>query len=68
MLEDDSVGQVDDDIPIPGDGEGIGRVKHPRWRRYAIALAQKLNGSCAKGGPMARMLGVPIRLSQRVTD
>ena len=33
MLEDDSVGQVDDGIPIPGGGEGIGRVKHPCWAR-----------------------------------
>ena len=33
MLEDDSVGQVDDGVPIPGGGECIGRVKHPRWAR-----------------------------------
>ena len=31
MLEDNGVGQVDDGVPIPGGGEGIGRVKHPRW-------------------------------------
>ncbi len=31
MLEDNGVGQVDDHVPIPGAGEGIGRVKHPRW-------------------------------------
>ncbi len=33
MLEDDSVGQVDDGVSIPGGGEGRGRFKHPRWAR-----------------------------------
>ena len=31
MLQDNSVGKVDDGVPVPGGGECIGRVKHPRW-------------------------------------
>src|SRR5438067_12093554 len=38
MLENDGVGQVDDGVPIPGGGECIGRFKHPRWARCAIAV------------------------------
>jgi hypothetical protein len=68
MLEDDSVGQVDDGVPIPGDGEGIGRVKHPHRASHSIAVTEELDRGRAKGGPMARMLGVPLQLAQGVTD
>src|SRR2546423_12397983 len=52
MLEDNGVGQVDDGVPIPGGGEGIGRVKHPHWAGYAIAATEELDRGCAKSGPM----------------
>ena len=68
MLEDNGVGQVDDGVPIPGGGEGIGKVKHPRWASEPIAVTEELDRGRAKGGPMARMLGVPVRPAQGVTD
>ena len=68
MLEDDSVGQVDDGVPITGGGEGIGRFKHPRWASYPIAVTEELDRGRAKGCPMASMLSVPVRLAQGVTD
>ena len=68
MLEDDSVGQVDDGVPIPGGGECIGRFKHPRWARDLIAVTEELDRGRAKGCPMASMLSVPVRLAQGVTD
>src|SRR5947209_12827461 len=68
MLEDDSVGQVDDGVPIPEGGEGIGRFKHPCWASEPIAVTQELDRGRAKGGPMAGMLSVPLRLFQWLTD
>src|SRR5947208_7602204 len=43
MLEDDGIGQVDDGVPIPGGGEGIGWVKHPRWASEPIAVTEELD-------------------------
>src|SRR5947207_16008430 len=40
MLEDDSVSQVDDGVPIPGGGEEIVRVKHPRRASKPIAVKE----------------------------
>ena len=68
MLQDHGVIKVDDDIPVPGGGERIGRVLHPRWARYAITVTEELNRGRAKGCPMAGMLRVPVRLAQGVTD
>ena len=68
MLEDNGVGQVDDGVPIPGGGEGIGRFKHPRWASYPIAVTEELDRGRAKGCPMASMLSVLVRLAQGVTD
>jgi hypothetical protein len=68
VLEDDRVGQVDDGVPIPGGGEGRGRVKHPLGASEPIAVTEELDRGRAKGGPMAGMLGVPLRLAQGFTD
>src|SRR6266571_2031212 len=68
MLEDDGVGQVDDVVPVPWCGERIVRFMHPLWTRYPIAVTQELNRGRTKGCPMTRMICVPVRLSQRVTD
>ena len=68
MLENDGVGQVDDGVPIPGGGEGIGKLKHPRWASEPIAVTEELDRSRAKGCPMVGMLSIPLRLAQRVTD
>src|SRR5260370_19187718 len=43
MLEDDSVGQVDDGIPIPGGGESLARGKHSRWATLPIAGTEELD-------------------------
>ena len=59
VLQDRVVGKVDDDIPVPGGGECIGKVQHPRRARDLIALAQELNRGGTKGGPMARLLRIP---------
>ena len=68
VLQDHGVGEVDNDVPVPGGGERIGRVPHPRWARDPIAVAQELNRGRAKGCPMTRILRVPTRLPQRLAD
>lgn len=68
MLEYDSVGQVDDVVPVPWGGERVVRFLHPLWAKYPVAVTQELNRGRAKGCPMTGMLRVWFRLSQRFTD
>src|SRR5260370_37804975 len=68
MLEYDSVGQVDDVVPVPWGGERVVRFLHPLWAKYPIAVTQELNRGRAKGCPMAGMLPVLVPLSPPVTD
>ena len=51
MFQDHGVIKVDDDIPVPGGGECIGRVQHPRRARDLIALAQEMARLKAAGEP-----------------
>src|SRR5215813_10016560 len=63
MLQHHDVVKVDNDVSVPGGGEYIERVPHPRRARNLIAVAQELNRGGAKGCPMACMLRIPTRLS-----
>ena len=46
VLQDHVISKVDDDIPVPGGGECIGRVQHPRRARNLVRILTALLSFC----------------------